>query len=343
LITIKQLAAKAGVSPSTVVNVLHGRSNKVKEETFKHVQKIIKEAEYVPNMGGCLLKNQESRIIGVIITWARRDEENIIQDPFFSEIIGVLEHEIRIRGYFMMLYISESAAECIKMAKSWLVDGLIMLVGLADDCSLFMRKINMPIVFIDSYFHDDGLPYVNVGLEDRQGAFLMTEYLIRKGHRRIATLADGNPVAGSGLERLNGCRDALKQYGLPVDTLDYVSISYKHSERHEFYRKFVLTKMRKYSALFFFSDFYAVDAITCLFDMGIHVPDDISICGFDNNIFASQSRPRLCTVCQSVSDKAIYAVAQLFRLIAKEPLENRIIRLGVSLCEGDSVKDLSKH
>jgi LacI family transcriptional regulator len=240
----------------------------------------------------------------------------------------------------MMLYTSESAAEGIRMAKSWLVEGIIVLGGLADGCSLFMRKTNIPLVFIDAYFHDDGLPYVNVGLEDRRGAFLMTEYLIHKGHRRIAFFVDGNPVAGSGLERLSGYRDALRQYKLPVYDEDYIPISYKYTERHDFLREFARSRLKNYSALFFFSDFYAVDALTFFSDMNIRVPGDISICGFDGNIFASQCRPRLTTVRQVVSDKAIQGVAQLFRLIRKEPLENRIIRLGVSLSEGDSVKTL---
>jgi len=343
MITIKQLASLAKVSPSTVVNVLHGRSEKVKEETFKRVQKVICEAEYTPNMGGRLLKNSESRIIGVIITWARRDDENIVQDPFFGEIIGALENEIRSRGYFMMLYISENAAECINMAKSWLVDGLIVMGGLPDDCSLFLRKMNMPLVFIDAFFHNDGLPYVNVGLEDRRGAFLMTEYLIKKGHSRIAFVVDGDPPIGSGQERLFGFHDAMKQYNLPVSNSNCISVSYKLNERHAFYKKFSKSKMNDYSALFFFSDFYAMDAITFLTDIGFKIPDDISICGFDNNIFASHCRPRLCTVCQSVSEKAVHAITQLFKLIKKEPLENRIIRLDVSLFEGKSVKNLSKN
>jgi LacI family transcriptional regulator len=340
MITIKQLAALAGVSPSTIVNVLHGRSYKVTEETLKRVQTVIKETGYVPNMGGRLLKNRNSRLIGVIITWARRNEENIVQDPFFSEIIGALEHEIRARGYFMMLYTSENAVEGIQMAKSWLVEGLIVLGSLAGDCSIFIRGINIPLVFIDGYFYDDGLPYVNVGLEDRQGAFLMTEYLFRKGHRHIAFLNEGKPVGGSGLERFYGYQDALRYFKLPVFGESYIPLSYKNTERHEFLLNFAQGDMKKYTALFFFSDFYAVDALTFFSDMGLRIPQDISICGFDGNIFASQCRPRLTTVRQVVSDKAIHAVAQLFRMIKKEKLDQRLIRLGVSIIEGGSVQEL---
>ena len=339
--TIKQLARLAGVSPTTIMNVIHGRYHKVKDETLEKVQRVIKETGYVPNMGGRLLKKQDSRLIGVLITWARREEQNVAQDPFFGEIIGSLEREIRLHGYFMMLYISENAEECIRMAKSWLVDGLIVLGCMADDSAYFMRNAPIPLVFIDAYFHDDGLPYVNVGLEDRRGAYLITQYLIQKGHQHIAFLANnGKPPQGIDRERLGGYRDALREHGLPIDEDDYLLISYRVDERHEFLRDFAHTSMKKYTALFFSSDFYAVDAIATLYDEGIQVPTDISICGFDGNIFAAQCRPRLTTVKQSVSGKAVCAVSMLLSLIREETPSQHSVRLDVSLVIGNSVKDL---
>ncbi|MDR1399220.1 MAG: LacI family transcriptional regulator [Treponema sp.] len=339
--TIKQLAALAGVSPTTVTNVIHGRYHKVREETLRKVQRVIKETGYVPNMGGRLLNKCDSRLICVLITWSRRDEQNVAKDPFFGEIIGSLEREIRSHGYFMMLYISENAEECIRMAKSWQVDGLIVLGCMADDSAYFMRHTFIPLVFIDTYFHDDGLPYVNVGLEDRRGAYLITEYLIQKGHRSIAFLANnGKPPQGIDRERLTGYRDALREHGLPIDEDDYLLISHRADERRAFLRDFVHTRMKKYTALFFSSDFYAVDAIVTLYDEGVRVPEDISICGFDGNIFATQCRPQLTTVKQPVLGKAVCAVSMLLSLIRQETPSQRNTRLDVSLVIGNSVKDL---
>jgi LacI family transcriptional regulator len=273
------------------------------------------------------------------VTYARRDELNVAQDPFYGEIIGALEHEIRTGGYFMMLYTSADVDESLRMAASWNVEGLIVLGSLADDCARFMQSADIPLVFIDSYFHADGLPYVNVGLEDRRGGYLMTSHLIEQGHRRIAFLADGDPPMGVDYERLCGYQEALAEHGLPFHKSDYIPISHKYAQRHTFLTGFVKQgDIQKYTALFFASDFYAVDAMNVFHDMGLRVPADISVCGFDGNIFSAQCRPLLTTVQQQVSQKAVHAAAQLFHLIAREPTQS--VRLDVSLIPGNSVQHI---
>lgn len=335
--TIKELAEIAGVSPSTVSNVLNGRGHKMKKETLAHVKKVIEDTKYVSNMGGRLLANYGSRIIGVIVTYARRDEMNMVQSPFFSEIIGALENEIRHNGYFMMIYTSANVEESLRMAASWNIEGLIVLGSLADDCAQFMKNTNIPLVFIDSYFHEDGLRYINVGLEDRLGSYKMTEYLILQGHKRIAFLADGNPPMGVDEERMAGYREALQAHSLVFRQEDYIFISHHAGQRHQFFDSFAAEAVKKYTALFFASDFYAVDAINIFYDNGIAIPRDISVCGFDDNIFADQSRPRLTTVRQNVSDKAVCAVKQLLKVIRRETLEQDIIRLKTTITIRESV------
>ena len=137
MVTIKDMAEMAGVAPTTVSNVLHGRTKKMSKETLARVQKVIDECQYVTNMGARLLANYGSRIIGVIISYGRREEQNAIQDPFFSEVIGALEKEIRLNGYFMMLYTSGNVEESLKIASSWNIEGLVVL-GDAD-CGDFYR------------------------------------------------------------------------------------------------------------------------------------------------------------------------------------------------------------
>jgi LacI family transcriptional regulator len=204
-----------------------------------------------------------------------------------------------------------------------------------------MQNTGIPLVFIDSYFHDDGIPYVNVGLEDRRGGYLMTRYLIEQGHRRIAFLADGDSPVGVDYERLSGYKEALGEAHIPFRKEDYIPISYKKAVRHAFLTVFVKNRgVQDYTALFFASDFYAVDAMNIFIDLGLRIPDDVSICGFDGNIFSTQSRPLLTTVRQDASQKAVHAAAQLIRLIRQEPLETRIVRLDVSLTLGNSVKHI---
>ena len=331
--TIKDIANKAGVSPTTVSNVIHGRLDKVSKETLDRVRKVIEESNYVSNMGARLLANNGSKIIGVILTYGRRNERNAIQDPFYSEIIGALEQEIRQKGYYMMLYTSADIEESLRLAKAWNIEGMIVLGSNSEGCKRFMESTNIPIVFIDSYFYDDGIVYANVGLQDREGAYQMTKYLIEQGHRNIAFLADASPqeLTGVDKERWEGYQQAMREYHLPTRQSDYIHISYRFQERHQMLDDFIKYRLKDYTALFFASDFYAVDAISHFKDHNIDVPKDISVVGFDDNIYAVLSRPQLTTVHQNVSLKAEYAVELVMKLIKNEEITDYNIRIPTRL------------
>jgi LacI family transcriptional regulator len=156
MITMKEIATLAKVSQSTVSHALHGRTGKMSKETLERVQRIIKENNYVANMTGRSLAKYGSKIIAVIKIEKRRKEYNMTHDPFFAEVIGMIEHEVRMKGYFVMLYVSVDVDECIRMAKSWNVEGMIIHGSNADGCAQFMKNSTIPLVFLDSYFHSDG-------------------------------------------------------------------------------------------------------------------------------------------------------------------------------------------
>ncbi|MDR1987085.1 MAG: LacI family transcriptional regulator [Treponema sp.] len=342
MITIKEIAALAQVSPSTVSNVLHGRSHKMKADTLKRVKQIIKEYNYISNMSGRTLGRYGSKIIAVVMNYVRRDELNAMQDPFLGGILGALEHEIRTAGFFLMLYISANVGESLRMAASWNAEGLIAISYNQESCRHFIegaRKIGIPIVFIDAYF-DGEKSFFNVGLQDRQGGFMMTEYLAGLGHTSIAFLGDREIPIGVDYERFLGYQGALEKYGFPFSEENYVCIRYRPAERRERLKQFIKKRLRIYSALFFTSDYLAADSINLFHDEGIRVPEDVSVCGFDDNIFAVAVRPKLTTVKQDIGQKAFYAVKQIRALIRKENLKENRISLPVSLVIRDSVRDL---
>lgn len=214
MITIKDMADLAGVSPTTVTNVLHGRTKKMSKETLQKVQAVIDSSDYVSNMGARLLANYGSKIIGVILNYDRRGESNIISDPFYGTVVGSLEKEIREHGYYMMLYTAGNIEETVRLAKSWNIEGLIALGCKPSDARKMKEQMDLPVVFIDSYFEDKDYEYHNVGLKDFEGGYLMTNYLINKGHRKIAFLADEDEVVGVDKARLDGYKTALKEHGI---------------------------------------------------------------------------------------------------------------------------------
>lgn len=338
LVTIKDLARLAGVSPTTVSNVLHNRTEKVSSETLDKVQSVIKETKYVSNMGGRLLAKHGSRIISVILTEGHRNELNVTQSPFMSEIVGALEKNIRDKGYFMMLYTSADYDESIRMAAAWNTEGLIILGNSPTDAKRFIKDIPIPTVFIDTYIYENQDNFYNVGLLDYEGGKMMTSYLFDQGCKRIAFLADLVRPVGVDHERLKGFQDAYKERQLPYSDEYYIPIDYRKEVRHAMLREFAKGRMHQFDALFFSSDFYAVDTMNLLFEMGFDIPRDISIVGFDNNILAQQSRPRLTTVMQNVSDKGHHAVEMLINILQERPVEEKDIKLPVSIIEGRSAK-----
>lgn len=339
MITIKDMAEIAGVSPTTVANVLHGRTKKMSKDTLKKVQDVIDNSNYVSNMGARVLANYGSRIIGVIMNYDRRTENNALADPFYGAIIGALEKEIRERGYYMMLYTAGSIEETVRLASSWNIEGLVALGCTPDDVRKMKQQMKLPVVFIDSYFEDEDCDCYNVGLDDFGGGYMMTNYLIRKGHRRIAFLADEEKPVGVDRERLKGYQKALEENKIPFLQKDYVPISFRKQTRHTRLWEFSQERLSEYTALFFASDFYASDAVNIFLSQGIRVPQDISVVGFDDNVFAEHCRPMLTTIQQHVADKAYHAVALLYRLIKGEECEEKNIHLPVKLVIRESVQE----
>lgn len=334
MVTIKDLAKISGVSPTTVSNVLHGRTNKLSKETLEKVEEAIKKTNYVSNMGGRLLAHHGSKIIGVILTYARREVNNITEMPFYSEIIGALEDTIRENGYYMMLYTSASINESLKLANAWDIEGLIVLGETQEEATLFYENSKVPIVFIDTY--GDNIP--NVGIDDRRAMKELVEHLIELGHKKIAFLTDSKVLVGVDQERYQGYCQALEKHSLAVDKEALIHLSFRDSPRHAMLKTLCNEDFYGYSALCFSSDYFAVDAMSCFFKENIKIPEDITITGFDNNILAKFSTPRLTTVNQNVREKGLVAAQELIKMIKNGSKEIFSKKLDTFLVIGDSTQ-----
>lgn len=337
MVTIKEIASRLNISSTTVSNVIHGNTKEVSEQTIKRVQKMIRDLNYIPNMSARTLAQNSSKIIGLIMRYPAMEGKNAMQDPFNSELIGMIESEVRKAGYFLMLYSTDKVDEIMNMAVTWNVDGLIALGLGAKECKKLKETSGKNIVFIDCYFEEDDGAYVNVGLKDRQYAKQMTEFLISQGHKRIAFLADN--CIGVDYERWLGYCEALKIHNLPRMDNFFIKIKYGLRGIEESYNE-IYYRRQEFTALFFASDYYAALAINFFYDRGLSVPNDMSIVGFDDNIFGRNTRPRLTTVRQNASEKGRLAVAQMLKLINKEPLLINNIRLDAELKIRETVKGI---
>lgn len=338
MITIKNMADMLGISTTTVSNVIHGKTSEVSQKTVERVQRLLEEYDYVPNSSAISLTQNRSKIIGVALKSRKDKYENIIADPFHSELIGSIEAEIRQQGYFMMIYTSENIDEVIRNVLTWNVDGLLLVGMLHDDFIRIRSRYKKPIVLIDSYTPKDIMNYVNIGLEDEKGAYEMTRYLLEQGHRRIAFLADN--MEGVDYIRYKGHKRALKDYGCSAREEDMLIIRPGMLERESSMEE-IYDRSRDYTAFMCCSDYYAVIIMDYLMDRGVRIPEDLSITGFDDILLSRIVRPRLTTVRQDVTRKGRFSVEYLLDLVQDKELPQQDVRLPVELVIRESVKVLS--
>lgn len=321
MITIKEMANIIGVSPTTVSNVIHGKTKEVSPELTKRIQEVIREYNYIPNMSASNLAKNNSRVIGFIMHTGAKLYNNDVQDFFTSELLGEIEKGVRCAGYYLMLYISDQTEAIHNFVRSWNVDGIIALGFKYDAASQLQQVFDKPMVFIDGYFYDDQ-EYVNVGLEDYQSGYDITKEVLSYGHRHIVFASDN--LSGVDGMRYEGCKKAVYDWEDDV-ILEHVMIE-RSMEGIQNLAHSIKEKIGIITAVIFASDSYAVSVMGILLDQGLQIPKDLSMIGFDDTPMSTVVRPQLTTVHQSTGDKAKVAIQKLLPWIetGKKPMSVRM-------------------
>lgn len=346
MVTIKEIADLADVSPTTVSNVLHGRTQRVSPDTLRKVQDIIRDQSYVANMGAQILGNHGSRLIALVLAYRPSERAYLVEDPFVSSVIGSVEQSVRRYGYFMMLYNNPNMDECLQMARAWNIEGMILVGAQRADYYRLHTKLGIPVVTIDTCYRKDDTDIVNIGLEDYEGARMMTEYLIGEGHQKIAFLAlmqngyDKNVVYIDSA-REEGYRAVMEAHGLKVEKHWVTPLKFAENERIRQLKHIVDEDFMGCTALFFASDALAIEAMTIFDDKHIRVPKDISVVGFDDIKRAELVRPRLTTIRQDFNQKGSRSVDELMKLIKNGENHHVDLRLPVQLVVRETVKKIN--
>lgn len=338
MVTIKEIAKALGVSPTTVSNVVNGHTEKMSAETKERVEESLMRHHYEFNDK----KNRgtpENRIVAAAFFMGHMS--NVLMDPFCGELLGAVEEELKSFHRYLAYFVPDQADEVQlkRLISPWNVDGAIILGYEPERCGELQSKITKPLVFIDSCFQEEP-DFDNVGLQDFEGAHEIISYLIRQGHRSIAFFCDQNPPLASNRERYRGYRKALSEQGIHYKEEDFYYLPQNRNMRQETLRQFARRRRLSYTAAFFISDFYANEGINIFFSQGLRVPEDISVAGFDDNIYARLSRPMLTTVRQSPSEKGRQAVKLLMRRAGEEEIPARIMRLPTELIVRESVRNV---
>lgn len=336
--TIKDIAEKAGVSTTTVSNVIHGKTKKVSPATIDKIESLIREMGYVQKMGLRVLNNERSQLIAVVINYHKDFKDSILGDPFYGKIIGFIEEYVQKQGYYLMLYSTKEIDKIFQMVAGWDVDGVIAISFSRRNCEKIYQLIKKPIVSIDAYGElEEGEEnhVINIGLDDESGGYQMTKYLLECGYEQIKICAGRD----SGVDHLRymGAQRAMREAASSEQKLQFVALGMNYEKRKSNY-DWLLQKRQPKTALFFLSDMYALEAIRFCADKQVSVPGEIGVAGYDDISYAEYSTPRLTTVKQDVEWKAKLSVQTVMHWIETgEPSANQEIELPVTLVKRKSV------
>lgn len=334
--TLKDIAEKAGVSMMTVSNVINGKNNRVSAKTVERVNRIIEECGYVPNFSARSLSNRTSKIIGIIISIEETDDhENYLENPYISTMIGIIEKELRLNGYYTMVRSVTGKDELMLLLKNWNAEGIIFLYqdhdGFLED---FLKHPPCPVAIFDNSSDYPGV--INVKSDDRRGLYLSTRYMINHGHTAIAFAADyeGNPLL---TRRFEGYADALKECGIPLRKEYIFSCPITYEGGIAAGRKIAAFR-GKITAAVTTADICAAGVIEGARLGGLRVPADLSVTGFDNLRMCQFLTPKLTSVSQNIKEKALIATEMLLdRIRGGKPGEAASVLMDVEIVERQSV------
>jgi DNA-binding LacI/PurR family transcriptional regulator len=315
LVTLKDIAKRAGVNISTVSRALNHRSD-IAEETREMIESIAKELNYKPNLTAQALMGKSTKLIGVLVPE--------IESNYFVKIINYLEEFLRVQGYSMIMTISNFnynlELEALELFENRNVDGILVACSLYDDITKridYLKGKHIPVVLIEALTHLPDYDYVMI--DDTHGMTLAVKHLMEQGHTRIGFISD-NMNADI---RYSMYLKAMSNNGLKADS-KYV---YKKPERFEeggyLAAKEMLACEDRPTAVITGYDSIAIGVMKAVWEAGYRIPEDFAIIGNDNIREAAYLSKGLTTVSPPVQEMAKMAVNLLIEKI--ENPENKVI------------------
>ena len=334
--TLKDVAERAGVSVATVSYVLNGKSS-ISEQTRERVLGAVREMDYVPDLSARSLSMRDSKLIGVVIPQTEPGDRLMLQNSFYGEVLSSIECEARRQGYHILISATDANESYLTLAKQRNLDGIIIIGMYPDEFYQQMKKTQIPIVLIDSYCEDHY--YHSVRIDDAYGSYLATNYLLRHGHRDIALFVGQLKENGVMKKRLVGYKQALDEFGIGFRE-EYVFEGQTDYESGIVLAERMVKAKLPTTGIVAAADILAIGAIKGLNRMGLNVPKDYSIIGFDDLEIANYITPGLTGIKQQISLKGKRAVELLLNHIADPTLSKQEEILPLSLVERDSVRTI---
>lgn len=316
---INDIAAKTGLSISTVSRVLNGKaeSYRIGEKSQKKIIEAARDLNYVPNQFAANLRTGRSNTIALIVP--------SLNNPFFADLASTINAEVRKYGYVTMISDSDENLEIEKMELKQVIsrniEGLI-IVPCGNQCKHIkqLHDQGLSIVCIDRYFEELDIPYVST--DNYDGAYTATRHLIENGHTKI-TCIQGVQQSTPNRLRVKGFKDAMEEAGIN----DYIVVGDDFSVQNGYLETRLLLQQReKPTAIFTLSNTIAMGCMKALKEKNIGIPEGVSLITFDDHPYLDYLETPLSCIAQPINDISKIAIKFLFsRLNNNEGKINKVL------------------
>lgn len=322
-VTIHDVAREAGVSVSTVSRVLNDKDD-VAEATYARVQKVISELGYTSSLAAKSMRSRKTNVIGLIMP--------DLAEAFPIEVMKGVNHSIAQFNYDLIVYTNgdihkntsaEKERHYVSLLNNSITDGVIIVTPVTTTFAT-----NAPVVAVDPNNETPDCPAIIA--TNRDGALSAMHYLLELGHRRIGYVG-GRTDLQSAIRRLQGYSDGLQQAGIEVNQ-DLITVGdFTRASGYKCGME-LLTKGERPTAVFAANDRSAFGLVDAAQELGLKIPDDLSVIGFDNiPETAFYQSIGLTTVSQSVQQMGSVATDMLVTLINKKQLDEKLFKMPTQL------------
>lgn len=326
--TIKDIAKLANVSHTTVSRALND-SPLINRETKERIKEIAQQLNYSPNVSAKSLVLDRSYNIGLFFSTLKAGTSS----TFFYEAVKGVNRVLHNPYNLVVKGIDDYPDPQLIARKSF--DGVILMSQSAGDRDFIdaVLEKELPLVVLNRLV--EHAPVLNILADDELGAFNIVEYIIKHGHRNIAMI-EGKRGFQSTVQRKAGYERALRNYNIPVVQEYCVPGSYDIESGYRAMKRLLQLPNRP-SAVFCSNDDMAVGAMKACSEIGLRVPDDISIAGFDDNHFSAYLTPALTTVKRPIEQISSEAARRLFAAIEQKRMQPETIYVNTELVIRQSV------
>mgnify|MGYP001279747359 CR=1 FL=1 len=320
MVTIKDIAKLAGVSPSTVSRVVSNHP-RISLDTSRKVKQIMDELGYHPNMMAKSLVSKTTNTLAILLP---RPAEELFQNDFFGELLRGILTQANRAGYDMLLTTATGEHDEIetvsRLVRGRRVDGVILLSSRVNDPIVaFLASSDFPFVLIGrSESHPDVLSINN---DNKQAAYDATQHLITQGHERIGFVSGPANLTVSN-DRLQGYRQALEAYKLPIRSDWTVEGEFLQESGYRA-MSLIMSLPERPTALVVIDDVVAFGVLRGLTELGYKVPEDISLVSFNNIALSELATPPISSIDIGTYQLGYTAAQTLIRAINEETIHQK--------------------